>query len=83
MADYFYEHQHDLDPEQVFRTDYGNVVKLGRPVPGDGSKWYVADFNVHTGKWCYVGSTLEPGELAERLPDDWPRRAAIAKAKGD
>ena len=69
MAIDWYERRHELEQGMVFRT-YNGVVKLDRTVPGDGSKWYVADW--HNG-WSYYDSTMEPGDLEERLdPKDYP-----------
>lgn len=62
----WYEHRHELRPDQVFRCQDGHIVKLDRSVPGDGTKWYVADW--HNG-WAYYDSTIEPGDLDERISD--------------
>ena len=82
MTPDWYERRSELAPEQVFRTAYGSVVKLDRGVPGDGTKWYVADW--HKGfpgtaryaacapHWSYEDSTIEPCDLAERLPNSFP-----------
>jgi hypothetical protein len=60
----WYERRDELEPEQVFRARDGSLVKLDRRVPGDGTKWYVADwFNGH---WSHEDSTIEPGDLSER-----------------
>lgn len=59
-SDYWYAHRHELESDQIFRTLEGSLVKLDRTVPGDGSKWYVADW--HNG-WSYYDSTIEPGDL--------------------
>lgn len=69
----WYERRDELEPEQVFRTYDGSVVKLDRRVPGDGTLWYVADW---WNGWTYMDSTAEPGDLVERLPDDWQGGAA-------
>jgi hypothetical protein len=61
----WYERRHELAPEQVFRSYDGSVVKLDRTVPGDGTKWYVADW-LHGG-WSHEDSTIEPGDLVERV----------------
>lgn len=58
--DYWYHHRHDLEPGQVFRLSDGSIVKLDRRVPGDGTKWYVADWNLY---WSYCDNQIEPGEL--------------------
>jgi hypothetical protein len=64
----WYTRRDELRPEQVFRTSDGSVVKLDRTVPGDGTKWYTADW---WNGWAYMDSTVEPGDLTERLPDDY------------
>ena len=61
----WYEHREKLDPDQIFRTHDGSIVKLDRRVPGDGTKWYVADWVV--GGWAYYDGTIEPGDLKEKL----------------
>lgn len=61
----WYERRDELEQEQVFTTRFGDVVKLESRVPGDGTKWHVADwFNGH---WSYYDSTIEPGDLCERI----------------
>lgn len=62
----WYERRDELEPEQVFRQHGGDVIKLDRRVPGDGTKWYVADW---CGYWAYYDGTVEPGDLEERLSD--------------
>jgi hypothetical protein len=65
--DYWYEHRNNLSSEMVFALADGSLVKLDRTVPGDGTKWYVADWN---NGWSYYDSTIEPGDLrGEPLPD--------------
>ena len=71
----WYERRHELQMGQVFSLHDGDVVKLDRTVPGDGTQWYVADW---CDGWSYLDSKIEPGELKERLSDDWP-----AKARGN
>ena len=64
----WYERRRELREGMVFNTAYG-LVKLDRTVPGDGTKWYVAD-SYGPGKWCYEHSTIEPGDLiGEPLAD--------------
>lgn len=70
----WYERRDELNPEQVFLTAHG-VVKLDRSVPGDGTKWYVADW---CNGWSYFDSTIEPGELIGEPIEDTP--AAIEAA---
>lgn len=52
----------ELECGQVWRRLDGSIVKLDRRVPGDGSKWYVADW---WNGWAYMDSTIEPGDLIE------------------
>lgn len=54
-----------LEPGQTFVTIDGSVVKLDRRVPGDGTKWYVADW--WNDSWAYMDSTIEPGDLEEKI----------------
>lgn len=61
----WYERRHELKPGQVFRTHDGHVVKLDRRVPGDGTRWYVADFS---DGWSYFDGTTEPSDLKEMIP---------------
>ena len=67
----WYERRYELESGQVFRTQWGDVVKLDHMVPGDGTKWRVLDFGSRNGGWFHDESTIEPGDLAERLPDDY------------
>lgn len=71
----WYDRRHELGCEQVFRCHDGHIVKLDRGVPGDGTKWYVANWNSYTNGWTYEDGTIEPGELAERLADDYGMKA--------
>lgn len=79
----WYERQNELEPDMVFNSCWG-VVRLDHRVPGDGSKWRVASWNAgyadKAGKivargWCYDEGTIEPGDLTERLPDDYAGQA--------
>lgn len=67
MADW-YQRRDELSPEQVYRMHDGSVVKLDRTVPGDGTAWFVADW---WNGWSYMDSQIEPGDLCERLPDNY------------
>jgi len=66
MTDW-YERHGELRGDQVFKTYDGSLVKLDRRVPGDGTKWYVADWSY--GSWGYYDSTIEPGDLIELVDD--------------
>ena len=59
--DYWYEHRHELEADMVFRDSQGELVKLDRRVPGDGTRWYVADW--WNGSWAWMDSEIEPGDL--------------------
>lgn len=63
MTDW-YENRHKLETGMVFKDIYGDTVMLDRRVPGDGTKWYVADWS--NGSWGYYDSTVEPGDLMEK-----------------
>lgn len=68
MVDW-YEHRHELWPGMVFELTDGTKVKLERRVPGDGTKWYVADDGGKLG-WLYSDSTIEPGELVKLIKEN-------------
>ena len=63
-SEYWYEQRHTLCEGQMFRAVDGDIVKLDRTVPGDGTRWYVADWN---NGWSYYDSTIEPSDLVERV----------------
>ena len=44
-----------------FLTKGGEVVQLDRTVPGDGTKWYVA--NLYIRGWAFEDDTIEPEDL--------------------
>jgi hypothetical protein len=65
----WYERRDELEQGQVFRLECGAVVKLDVRVPGDGTDW-------NTAIWCgdhfsYEDFSIHPGDLSERLPDDF------------
>jgi hypothetical protein len=82
----WYERRSELECEQVFSTYDGSIVKLDRQVPGDGTRWYVADWYMgypatdrypeSKPHWSYEDSTIEPGDLRERVTDP----AALTRA---
>lgn len=57
----WYDRRHELECDMVFHDRDGGLVMLDRRVPGDGTKWYVADW--WNGSWSYMDSTIEPGDL--------------------
>lgn len=72
----WYERRHELESGQVFRDYEGEKVKLDRRVPGDGTQWYVATWNIGyfvndnnyaNPSWCYDDTRIEPGDLRERM----------------
>ena len=69
----WYERRHELRSDMVFRCQDGSVVKLDRRVPGDGSKWYVADWS--HGSWGYYDGTNEPGDFMEQLPNSYSEKS--------
>jgi hypothetical protein len=83
----WYARRDELAPDQVFTDFDGDLVKLDRRVPGDGTRWYVASWNpgsdrpdvdpfYRKGRWSYDDSTIEPGDLRERADDPAPLNAA-------
>jgi hypothetical protein len=64
----WHEHRDELQPGMVFKTINDDVVQLDRRVPGDGSKWYVANW---WDGWAWMDSCIEPSDLSERLPDNY------------
>ena len=65
----WYENRNELREGQVFESNEGRV-KLDSRVPGDGTKWYVADWveiQGRAGSWWYGDSTIEPGCLLEKV----------------
>lgn len=64
----WYARRHELRPGMIFRDYQGEFVQLDRGVPGDGTRWYVADW--WGGSWAWMDSTAEPGDLrGEPLSD--------------
>ena len=59
----WYDHRAELQCDMIFVTRSGDLVKLDRPVPGDGTKWYVADWS---NGWAYYDGTVEPSDLWRR-----------------
>jgi len=74
MAEDWYERRDELDPGMVFKSCYG-IVKLDHRKPGDGTDWIVADWSPSSinprGSWAHYESSIHPGDLIERLPDDF------------
>ena len=64
MADW-YERRDELDPEMVFKTHEGQIVKLDHRVPGDATQWRVATW--YGDHWSYDETMIEPGDLADRV----------------
>lgn len=64
MVDW-HEKRHELKPEDIFFDCEGDLLKLDRTVPGDGSKWYVAVWR--NGSWGYYDDTVEPGCLRYKV----------------
>jgi len=65
--DMWYDRRDELREGMVFTTHAGELVKLDRRVPGDGTQWYVADWSQTS--WAYYDATLEPGELFQQVED--------------
>lgn len=67
----WYQRRHELECGMVFRDFEGDLVKLDRPVPGDGTRWYVA--TMWGDSWAWMDTQIEPGDLrGEPLPDPAP-----------
>lgn len=66
MATDWYARRDELEPGQVFRLHSGDLVRLDRRVPGDGTDWY-AETGSGDGRWFADDYRLHPGDLAERL----------------
>ena len=62
-TDYWYLHRSELRPGMVFRDYQGDLVRLDRGVPGDGTRWYVEDWDEANRSWSSWDSTAEPGDL--------------------
>lgn len=72
----WYERCDELEEGQIFSTLAGEIVRLDRRVPGDGTDRYVADW---WNGWSYMDSKIHPGDLFQRFDDV---NTAIAAAKG-
>jgi hypothetical protein len=76
----WYERRNELQEGMVFSSHYG-IVKLDHRKPGDGTDWVVADWCAgrpdmpgtiyERGSWAYYEDSIHPGDLIERLPDDY------------
>ena len=88
----WYTRRNELRAEMVFGTRDG-AVKLDRTVPGDGTRWYVADWDDWNGGWSHMDSTIEPGDLLgepmteeehlTKVMEDIDRQASVAEQLGD
>jgi hypothetical protein len=66
----WYERRNELRVGDVFVLTDGDLVRLDRRVPGDGTKWYADNWtNGSWGSWDY---TIEPGDLVEKVADPQP-----------
>lgn len=65
----WYARQDELVPGMVFRTAGGDLVRLDRRVPGDGTAWYADTWWGRS--WACMDARVEPGDLVERLPDNY------------
>ena len=70
-GDDWYERRRELNCGDVFRCHDGEIVKLDHPKPGDGTKWVVQSW--YNGSWFNDESTIEPGDLDEKIAD--PKKA--------
>lgn len=67
LVESFYEKRHELKQGDCFRDRDGDIVMLDERVEGDGTKWTVALW--WGSSWAYEGSTVEPSDLVERVPN--------------
>lgn len=78
MTDDWYERRDELAPGMVFKT-YDGIVRLDHRVPGDGTDWYCDVWydgrpdvpGYERGHWSCEEARYHPGDLIERLPDDY------------
>lgn len=61
----WYDRRDELCGGMIFLTREGDYVQLDRDVPGDATRWYVADWS--NGTWFFEDSTIEPGDLVQRV----------------
>jgi hypothetical protein len=61
----WYDRRYDLNQEDIFFDCEGNLIKLDKCVPGDGTKWYCAVWS--GGSWSYEDDTIEPAELRYKV----------------
>lgn len=61
----WYENRDRLEQDDVFITNTGDIVKLDHRVPGDGTRWYVANFT--GGSFAYDDDEIEPSDLKYKL----------------
>jgi len=70
--DYWYENRHLLQSGMIFELEDGDVVQLDRPVPGDGTDWYVLDrtdgWGGRDGGWAAYDTRIHPTDLRQLLP---------------
>lgn len=52
-----------LYSDQVYTTINNEDVKLDRPVPGDGTRWYAYTKCPYTGRWSSDFIQVEPSDL--------------------
>ncbi len=62
----WYARRHELKPDMIFSDHEGDLVKLDRRTPGDGTRWNV--LSEYDGSWIDDGVSLEPSDLREHLP---------------
>ena len=63
----WYDRRDELRPDQVFTDFEGDLLKLDRGVPGDGTDWYAAVWC--NGHWSYEDCRIHPSDLRERVAD--------------
>ena len=58
----------NLEPDMVFLDYKGDIVRLVERVPGDGSRWFVEQYNLITKTWHNTNTELEPCDLKSLYP---------------
>ena len=70
----WYERRDELEEGMAFRTQSGNIVRLNRRMPADGSDWYADSWAPSRipqehGVWLAYDERIHPGDLVERLKE--------------
>lgn len=60
----------ELKADMIFLTGEGDIVRLERPRPGDGSAWLVSDWE---NGWVDNGASVEPADLLAEVAEPTPK----------